>query len=81
MPKNSLIKVSTYDTKWLEDRIDPLSKIVTDGKTAEERKILENFELLPSTSKEMSEIEARIMAEFPEEDRVNHPQSEAAGRT
>jgi hypothetical protein len=66
LSKDSLIKVSTYDTKWLEDKIDPLSKIVTDGKTAEESKIPENSELLPSPSEEVSEIEARILAEFPE---------------
>ena len=66
VPNGSLIKVSTYDTKSLEDRIDPLSKIVADGKTAEESKILENSELLVSPSEEVSEIEARILAEFPD---------------
>jgi len=66
LPKDSLIKVSTYDTKWLEDKIDPLSKILAKGTTVEEQEILEKSESIPFQSEEFSEMEARILAEFPE---------------
>src|SRR6266540_6319233 len=63
LPKDSLI---TYDTKWLENKIDPLSKIVAKGITAEEKEILEKSELIPFQSEEFSKIEARILTEFSE---------------
>ena len=66
LPKDSLIKLSTYDTKWLEDQIDPLSKIVADGKLAEGKEILEKSEQTSLQQEEVSEIQARILAEFPE---------------
>ncbi len=66
LPKDSLIKLSTYDTKWLENKIDPLSKIVAKGITAEEKEILEKSELIPFQSEEFSKIEARILTEFSE---------------
>src|SRR6266545_2125757 len=64
--KDSLIKLSTCDTKWLEDKIDPLSKILAKGTTAEEKEILGKPESIPFQSEEFSEMEARILTGFPE---------------
>ncbi len=65
LPVDSSIQVSTYETKWLEDLIDPLSKIVTNGRTAEEKEILEKSTVIYMDAKEMAEEKSRILTEFP----------------
>ena len=52
LPIDSLIQVSTHETKWIEDSIDPLSKIIADGRTAEEREILEKSKKITLTLEE-----------------------------
>jgi len=52
LPTDSSIQISNYETKWLEDSIDPLSKIIADGRTAEEREILEKLKKITLTLEE-----------------------------
>jgi len=66
LPIDSLIQVSTHETKWIEDLIDPLTKIVTKGRTDEEKEILEKSEIIHMQPEEYAARKSRISAEFPE---------------
>ena len=55
LPEDSAIQISSYETQWLEDLIDPLSKIVTNGRTTEEKEILGKFDSKTLQSDEAAE--------------------------
>ena len=70
LPIDSLIQVSTHETKWIEDSIDPLSKIIADGRTAEEREILEKSKKITLTLEERDKELSEIRKDFPEAQKI-----------
>ena len=71
LPEDSAIQVSSYETQWLEDLIDPLSKIVTNGRATEEKEILGKFDsktLQPDeAAEEISSVSKKISRVLDEE--------------
>ena len=58
--QHSVPQVSILETKWLEDKISPLSSPMAREKTTEKQEILEKFTVVLSQAEEMEEINSRI---------------------